>query len=252
MRVAVVTLFPEMFSALTAHGVSSRAVKDNLINLAFWNPRDFSTDRHRTVDDKPFGGGPGMLMKTEPLIATINAAKAKLDETGETACKTVYLSPQGKPLNQAKVVELAQLESLVLVCGRYQGIDARVIEAEIDEEVSLGDFVLSGGELAAMALLDAVIRQQPGALGDDDSAQLDSLANGLLHAPDYTRPQQFEGRTVPEVLLSGDHAAIARWREKQSLGATWLKRPDLLEQIELSQEQQDLLELFKAEYQAAK
>lgn len=252
MRVAVVTLLPEMFSALTVHGVSSRALKDGLVNLAFWNPRDFSADRHRTVDDKPFGGGPGMLMKTEPLIATIKAAKAELGKTGGAACKTIYLSPQGKPLNQAKVVELAQLESLILVCGRYQGIDARVIDAEIDEEVSLGDYVLSGGELAAMAMLDAVIRLQPGALGDEDSAQLDSLANGLLHAPEYTRPQQFEGREVPAVLLSGDHAAIARWREKQSLGATWLKRPDLLEQLELSRDQQELLEQFKAEYQAVK
>ena len=252
MRVAVVSLFPEMFEALTAFGVSGRAVAGELIKLSLWNPRDFSTDRHRTVDDKPFGGGPGMLMKTEPLIATIKAARNGLIDAGAPAARTVYLSPQGKPLDQAKVIELAQLESLILVCGRYQGIDARVLEAEIDEEVSLGDFVLSGGELAAMALLDAVIRLQPGALGDEESAQLDSLANGLLHAPEYTRPQQFEGRNVPEVLLSGDHGAIARWREQQSLGVTWLKRPDLLESMELSQDQQELLEQFKAEYQADK
>ena len=252
MRIDVVTLFPEMFRGFLDGSLLGAAQKAGLLDIRLRNIRDFATGVHRQVDDRPYGGGPGMLMKTEPLIATIKAAKAKLEHTGETACRTVYLSPQGKPLNQAKVVELAQLESMLLVCGRYQGIDARVIEAEIDEEVSLGDFVLSGGELAAMALLDAVIRQQPGALGDDDSAQLDSLANGLLHAPEYTRPQQFEGRAVPKVLLSGDHAAIARWREKQSLGATWLKRPDLLEQIELSQEQQELLEQFKAEYQAAK
>ena len=248
MQVAVVTLFPEMFTALTEYGISGRSITAGLVNLSFWNPRDFTTDRHRTVDDKPFGGGPGMLMKTEPLIDTIKAARSDLERQTDGDSKTVYLSPQGQPLNQAKMEELSTLRSLVLVCGRYQGIDARVIESEIDEEISLGDFVMSGGELAAMAMLDAVIRLQPGALGDEDSAQQDSLANGLLHAPEYTRPQQFEGRGVPQVLLSGDHGAIRKWREKQSLGVTWLKRPDLLESLELSQEQQELLKQFKEEY----
>ena len=245
MQVAVVTLFPEMFAELTEHGVSGRGIETGLLELSFWNPREYCTDKHRNVDDKPFGGGPGMLMKTEPLLATIGAAWAGLGgrESGKSRC--IYLSPQGQRINHQKVTELAALESITLVCGRYQGIDARVIEAEVDEELSLGDFVLSGGEIAAMALLDALIRIQPGALGDEDSATQDSLMDGLLHAPEYTRPQQVEGRVVPPVLLSGDHAAIAHWRNKQRLGVTWLKRPDLLDRLELSQEQQALLDEFK-------
>lgn len=240
MQIGLVTLFPEMFSAITDYGISGRAVRAGLVTLDFWNPRDFTTDKHRTVDDKPFGGGPGMLMKTEPLVASIQAARKSLGEG-----RVVYLSPQGATLTQSRIVELAQQPQLILVCGRYQGIDARVLEAEIDEEISIGDFVLSGGELPAMALLDAMIRFQPGALGDEDSAQQDSFANGLLHSPEYTRPQSFAGRDVPEVLLSGDHAAIRRWRLQQSLGITWLKRPDLLAGMELDQEQQELLEQFK-------
>ena len=250
MQVAIVTLFPDMFAALTEHGVSGRGIETGLLELSFWNPRDYCTDKHRNVDDKPFGGGPGMLMKTEPLLATIGAAWAGLGgrESGKSRC--IYLSPQGQRINHQKVTELAALESITLVCGRYQGIDARVIEAEVDEELSLGDFVLSGGEIAAMALLDALIRIQPGALGDEDSATQDSLMDGLLHAPEYTRPKQVEGRVVPPVLLSGDHAAIAHWRNKQRLGVTWLKRPDLLDQLKLSQEQQALLEEFQQEYWA--
>jgi len=248
MQVAVVTLFPEMFTALTEYGVSGRGIEGGLLELSFWNPRDYCTDKHRNVDDKPFGGGPGMLMKTEPLLATIGAARAGLGEQERGQSRCVYLSPQGQRINHQKVTELAALKSLTLVCGRYQGIDARVIEAEIDEELSLGDFVLSGGEIAAMALLDAMIRIQPGALGDEGSATQDSLTDGLLHAPEYTRPQLYEGRAVPPVLLSGDHAAIARWRSKQRLGVTWLKRPDLLDRLELSQEQQTLLDEFKQEY----
>ena len=248
MQVAIVTLFPEMFAALTEHGVSGRGIKTGLLELSFWNPRDYCTDKHRNVDDKPFGGGPGMLMKTEPLLTTIDAARAGLGERESGKSRCIYLSPQGQRINHQKVTELATLESITLVCGRYQGIDARVIEAEIDEELSLGDFVLSGGEIAAMALLDALIRIQPGALGDAGSAGQDSLTDGLLHAPEYTRPQQYEGSTVPPVLLSGDHAAIAHWRNKQRLGVTWLKRPDLLDQLELSQEQKALLEEFKQEY----
>jgi tRNA (guanine37-N1)-methyltransferase len=186
-----------------------------------------------------------MLMKTEPLLAAIQTARAAV---GSGEGKVVYLSPQGSTLDQQKVQELAQRENLILVCGRYQGIDARVLEAEIDEEVSLGDFVLSGGEIAAMALIDAIIRFQPGALGDDDSAQQDSFADGLLHCPQYTRPQSFAGQDVPQILLSGDHAAIRRWRLKQSLGMTWLKRPDLLTAKELDHEQTELLQQFKDEH----
>ena len=248
MRVAVVTLLPGMFSALTEHGVSGRGISAGLLELSFCNPRDFCRDKHRSVDDKPFGGGPGMLMKTEPLLAAISAARAKLGGQEIRKPRCIYLSPQGQRINQQKLTELAALEAITLVCGRYQGIDARVIEAEIDEELSLGDFVLSGGEIAAMALLDALIRIKPGALGDEGSAAQDSLTDGLLHAPEYTRPQLHEGKAVPPVLLSGDHAAIARWRKKQALGVTWLKRPDLLEQLELSREQKELLEEFKKEY----
>ena len=254
MRFEIVTLFPEMFAAVTEYGISSRALKQGLVSLSCWNPRDFTTDRHRTVDDKPYGGGPGMLMKTEPLVATIEAAKEKLvkeqplNESAGEQVKTIYLSPQGKPLSQAAIEQMAQGPDLVLVCGRYQGIDARVIDSVIDEEWSLGDFVLSGGELAAMALVDALIRLQPGALGDEDSALQDSFSGGLLHWPEYTRPSEFEGATVPEVLLSGDHKAIARWRMQQSLGATWQKRPDLLAETELNDEQRELLQQFIDEY----
>lgn len=245
MQIGLITLFPEMFVALTEYGISGRAVREGLVSLNFWNPRDFTTDRHRTVDDKPFGGGPGMLMKTEPLLTAIRTART---EVGPGDGKVIYLSPQGRKLDQKKVEELAQRDDLILVCGRYQGIDARVLEAEIDEEVSLGDFVLSGGEIAAMALIDALIRFQPGALGDDDSAQQDSFSDGLLHCPQYTRPQSFEGQDVPPVLLSGDHAEIRRWRLQQSLGMTWLKRPDLLAGKELDHEQTELLKQFKDEH----
>jgi len=248
MHIAVVTLFPEMFAAISEQGISSRALQSGLVKLDCINPRDFTTDRHRTVDDKPFGGGPGMLMKSAPLTAAIAAGRERL--AGEGRPHTVYLSPQGKPLNQGKVLELASRDRLVLVCGRYQGVDARLLETEIDEEVSLGDFVLSGGELAAMVLIDAMIRFQPGALGDEGSARVDSFANGLLHCPEYTRPQEIDGLAVPEVLLSGDHEAIRKWRLKQSLGVTWLKRPDLLESLELDQEQESLLKQFIDEYQA--
>ncbi len=273
MHISVVTLLPEMFDAISQYGVSSRAIENALVSLEFWNPRDFATDKHRTVDDKPFGGGPGMLMRTEPLVESIRRARASLvekrvEKRAKRAEKTdieregkedredlkkpltVYLSPQGALLNHTKVLELAQKSELVLVCGRYQGVDSRVIESEIDEEVSLGDFVLSGGELAAMALIDAMLRFQPGALGDAESARSDSLAKGLLHNPQYTRPQEFEGKTVPQTLLSGDHAAIEQWRLKQSLGTTWLKRPDLLKKLTLDKEQEELLDQFKSEYQA--
>ena len=250
MQLGIVTLFPEMFAAITEHGISGRAVRSGLMNLELFNPRDYTSDKHRTVDDKPFGGGPGMLMKTEPLMASIAAAK---QTAGENA-KVIYLSPQGKTLKQDSIIDLAKREGMVLLCGRYQGVDNRVIESEIDEEWSLGDFVISGGELAAMALIDAMTRFQPGALGDEGSALEDSFSDGLLHSPEYTRPQSlkgikgFVGESVPSVLLSGDHEAISKWRLKQSLGATWLKRPDLLEKVSLDIEQKELLEQFKQEY----
>ena len=250
MQLGIVSLFPEMFTAVTEHGISGRAVRSGLMNLELFNPRDFTTDRHRTVDDKPFGGGPGMLMKTEPLMASIAAARQAVSQkqtTGESV-KVIYLSPQGKTLKQDSIIDLAKREGMVLLCGRYQGIDNRVLVSEIDEEWSLGDFVISGGELAAMTLIDAMTRFQPGALGDEGSALEDSFSNGLLHSPEYTRPQSIDGSDVPKVLLSGDHEAIRKWRLKQSLGATWLKRPDLLQAMSLELEQEELLEQFKQDY----
>lgn len=252
MQIGLVTLFPEMFSAITDYGISGRAIRSGLIELDYFNPRDYTTDKHRTVDDKPFGGGPGMLMKTEPLLASIEAAKQALAERRQAAdeekTRVIYLSPQGKPLSQQLIGDLARLHSMVMVCGRYQGIDNRVLASEIDEEISLGDFVISGGEIAAMALIDAMTRFQPGALGDEESARQDSFANGLLHSPEYTRPQSFAGKDVPQVLLSGDHEAIRRWRLQQSLGVTWLKRPDLLQGMTLDKEQEELLQQFKDEH----
>ena len=250
MQLGIVTLFPEMFAAVTEHGISGRAVRSGLMNLELFNPRDYTTDKHRTVDDKPFGGGPGMLMKTEPLMASIAAARQAVRQKqtiGEKA-RVIYLSPQGQTLKQDSIIDLAKRESMVLLCGRYQGIDNRVLENEIDEEWSLGDFVISGGELAAMTLIDAMTRFQPGALGDEGSALEDSFSNGLLHSPEYTRPQSIAGSDVPEVLLSGDHEAIRKWRMKQSLGATWLKRPDLLQAMSLEIEQEELLKQFKQDY----
>lgn len=243
MDIAIVTLFPEMFSALTEYGVSGRAVKKGLLKTHFLNPRDFTEDKHRTVDDRPYGGGPGMLMKTEPVSAAIDAASMAVKGIGQKP-KVLYLSPQGRPLKQKDIVDLAQESSLVLLCGRYEGIDERVLSTVVDEEYSLGDYVISGGELAAMVLMDAMIRLQPGALGHEDSAAEDSFTAGLLDYPHYTRPETIAGQSVPEVLLSGDHAAIARWRLKQSLGRTWLRRPDLLAGLELDAEQQMLLDEF--------
>ncbi len=247
MRIAIVSLFPEMFRALSDYGITGRAVKQELLQLSFWNPRDFTEDRHRTVDDRPYGGGPGMLMKTEPVSAAIGAAQQDLGMESERS-RVIYLSPQGKALQQADLSRLAQSEKLVLLCGRYEGIDERVISTLVDEEISLGDYVISGGELAAMVLIDGMIRLLPDALGHEDSAAEDSFAAGLLDYPHYTRPELIAGMKVPEVLLSGDHAAIARWRQKQSLGRTWLRRPDLLERIELDREQQALLNEFISEY----
>lgn len=243
MKIGVVTLFPEMFAAVTEYGISGRAFRHELMALSLYNPRDYALDKHRAVDDKPFGGGPGMLMKTEPLMASIKAAKQQLP-----VAPVVYLSPQGRKLDNAAIQELARRPETILVCGRYQGIDQRVIDAEIDEEWSLGDFVLSGGEIAAMALIDGISRFQPGALGDAASAAEDSFSDGLLHSPEYTRPADFEGALVPEELLGGNHELIRVWRLKQSLGSTWLKRPDLLERLTLTPEQARLLAEFKQEH----
>lgn len=245
MRAGIVTLFPEMFTAISDYGVSSRAVKKGLLALSFWNPRDFTEDRHQTVDDRPYGGGPGMLMKTQPLERAITAARQALP-----GGQVIYLSPQGRTLDQPLVNALAQQETLILLCGRYEGIDERVIEAHVDLEVSLGDFVLSGGEVAAMACLDAIIRLQPGALGHEDSADQDSFMNGLLDCPHYTRPEEYAGQVVPPVLLSGDHEAIRKWRLKQSLGRTWQRRPDLLETMSLTDEEKVLLDQYISEQDA--
>lgn len=240
MRVEVVTLFPQIFAAVTDYGVTGRAVERGILQIGYENPREYTTDRHRTVDDRPYGGGPGMVMMVQPLCDAIQAARKKLG--GEA--KVIYLSPQGRLLDQQGVRELAACANLVLVAGRYEGIDERLIEEEIDEEWSIGDYVLSGGEVAAMVLIDAMARLLPGVLGHEDSADQDSFASGLLDCPHYTRPEVIEGKAVPAVLLSGDHKAIARWRHKQALGRTWRRRPDLLAAIELDREQQALLQEF--------
>ena len=223
-RFGIVTIFPEMFDALTGFGVAGRAIREGLAELRLWNPRDYTRDRHRSVDDRPYGGGPGMVMMAEPLCAAIREARA----AAGPGARVIHLSPAGRVLTQACAAELAQdAAAVVLVAGRYEGIDERVIESEVDEELSIGDYVLSGGELAAMVVMDAVIRLLPGALGHEQSAEQDSFADGLLDCPHYTRPEVFEGRAVPEVLLSGDHARIARWRREQSVARTRARRPDL-------------------------
>lgn len=244
MRIDVVTLFPEMFEAVTGHGISGRAYRSGLFDFGLWNPRDYTTDKHRRVDDRPYGGGPGMVMQVEPLREALRAARGNNGD----AC-VVYLSPQGRLLDQAKVRELAGRPRLIMVAGRYEGVDERLIQSEVDEELSIGDYVLSGGELAAMVVIDAVVRLLPGALGHDQSAEQDSFSDGLLDYPHYTRPEVIDGRAVPAVLQSGDHAAIRRWRLKQALGRTWLRRPELLAAIELDDEQQMLLRDFIREHE---
>lgn len=248
MWIGVVSLFPEMFAALTDYGVTGRAVKQGLLEIDFWNPRDYASDRHRTVDDRPYGGGPGMLMKVDTLRQAIHAARERGERRFGTPPKVIYLSPQGRPLDQQGVRELAASGPLVVVAGRYEGIDERVVESDIDEEWSIGDYVLSGGELPAMVLIDAAARLVPGVLGHQGSAEEDSFSDGLLDCPHYTRPEVVDGRQVPEVLLSGNHAAIERWRLKQSLGRTWLRRPELLQSRTLNEGQRQLLEEFIEEY----
>ncbi len=241
IRFDVVTLFPEMFAALAECGITGRALERGLWRLERWNPRDFTTDRYRTVDDRPYGGGPGMVMLAGPLENALDAARA--DGGG----KVVYLSPQGRRFDHGNAVELAALNAVTLLCGRYEGVDERLIARRADEELSLGDFVLTGGELAAMVVIDAVVRQLPGALGDDRSAAAESFAGGLLDCPQYTRPEEYAGERVPEVLLSGHHENIRRWRLKQALGRTWLRRPELIAARTLSEEESKLLDEFRRE-----
>lgn len=251
MHFHVITLFPEMIEQMSEFGVLGRAIKRGIIKLTCWNPRDYTQDRHRTVDDRPYGGGPGMLMKVQPLADAINAAK---QQVGDDA-KVIYLSPQGQVLNQQAVIKIAdepEQKELILIAGRYEGIDERLIKQYVDEEWSIGDYVLSGGEMPALIMIDAVARMLPDVLGDADSAQQDSFMEGLLDCPHYTRPEEVNGQTVPQVLLSGDHKAIAEWRQKQALGRTWLRRPDLLERLQLNDEQNKWLSEFQQEHEQSK
>jgi len=241
LRIAVISIFPDMFGAIANFGITSRALKQGLVELKTITPRDFAHDRHSTVDDRPFGGGPGMVMMVQPLRDAI--VEAKVWAGSET--KVIYLSPQGRTLDQAGVVQLSGYNNMILIAGRYEGIDERLMDMVIDEEWSIGDYVLSGGELPAMVLIDAVTRLIPGALGHSLSAEQDSFTAGLLDCPHYTRPEEFEGMRVPEVLMSGNHELIRRWRLQQALGRTWLRRPDLLQAINLTEEQQKLLTDFR-------
>jgi tRNA (guanine37-N1)-methyltransferase len=247
----VVTLFPAMLNALTEWGITARARERGCYQLVAWNPRDFATDAYRSVDDRPYGGGPGMVMLAEPLEKAIEAARQRQASSGVQRARVVHLSPQGRLLNHALVQELSGLDGLVLLASRYEGVDERLLERCVDLEVSIGDYVVSGGELPAMALMDAIIRQLPGTLGDPESAVQESFVRGLLDCPHYTRPEVYRGMRVPEVLLSGNHAAIERWRLKQALGRTSQRRPDLLAQLELSETHRRLLDEFGKEHKAA-
>ncbi len=252
MWLGIVSLFPEMFAAVSGYGITRRAVESGLVSLAYWNPRDFTEDRHQTVDDKPYGGEPGMLMKVEPLAKAIRAARQGAEAAGHASPKVIYLSPQGRQLQQADLASLARDQALILLAGRYEGVDERLLAQEVDEEISLGDYVLSGGELPAMVLIDGITRLLPGAVGDENSVTEDSFtlttAEGqpLLDYPQYTRPEEINGEAVPEVLLSGHHQAIATWRLQQALGRTFLRRPELIDRNRLTDEEQALLEAFLA------
>jgi tRNA (guanine37-N1)-methyltransferase len=247
LRIDVVTLFPDMVMHASGYGVTGRARERGLWDLGAWNPRDFATDSYRTVDDRPYGGGPGMVLIPEPLTRALTAARAAQGATGIAAPRTIYLSPAGVPLTHRAVMEFAAQPGFILLAGRYEGIDERLIAREVDAEVSIGDFVVSGGELPALLLIDAVVRQLPGALNDADSAQQDSFADGMLDCPHYTRPETYDGERVPDVLLSGNHAAIRRWRLKQAIGRTWQRRPEMLDQRVLSQDEQKLLDEYRKE-----
>lgn len=243
MRIDVITLFPEMVEQVVNYGVVGRAADQKLLDLQCWNPRDYTVDRHRTVDDRPYGGGPGMLMKVQPLEETIQAVREK-----NSQAQLVYLSPQGKPVDQDMFAKQVDAQSVIFLCGRYEGIDERLIQQEVDQEWSIGDYVISGGELAAMVCIDAMTRLIPGALGHEQSAQQDSFSDGLLDYPHYTRPEEYKGMKVPEVLMNGNHRHIEDWRERQSLGRTWQRRPDLLEHKVLDDRQLALLNDFKDEF----
>ncbi len=246
MRFDVITLFPEMFDAITQYGVTRRAAEQGKFVLRTWNPREFTSDKHRSVDDRPYGGGPGMLMLAEPLAQAIATAKQSQAQTGVVKSCVIHLSPQGRQLTHEVVKELLKRnDGLILLASRYEGVDERLIRQQVDEEISIGDYVLSGGELAAMVLIDSLVRHLPGVLGDAESAQQDSFVAGLLDCPHYTRPEIFEGEGIPGVLLSGHHAEIEKWRLKQALGRTWQRRPDLLAQRQLTKQEARLL----AEYQ---
>ena len=249
MNFDVITLFPPMFDALAKHGITRRALEQERFQLQLWNPRDFTEDNYRTVDDRPYGGGPGMVMLAEPLEKAILAAKERQKQAGVANPRVIHLSPQGKVLTHQRVMELTREPGLVLLASRYEGVDERLLRHQVDEEISIGDYVLSGGELAAMVLIDAVVRQLPGVLGDAESAVQDSFVDGLLDCPHYTRPEVYQGEAVPEVLMSGHHAEIQRWRLKQALGRTWLRRPDLLAARQLTKQESGLLAEFKAENQ---
>ena len=240
-KFGIITLFPEMFDAITKHGITSRALQQAIYDVQFWNPRDYTTDNHKTVDDRPYGGGPGMVMLVEPLEKAISAAKAT-QAKDHIESWVIHLSPAGKPLTHEKVMQLSKMQGLVLLASRYEGVDQRLIEGQVDEEISIGDYVLSGGELPAMALMDAIIRQLPGALGDVDSAIEDSFVDGLLDCPHYTRPEEYNGVKVPEVLMSGNHAKIKQWRLKTALQRTRDLRPDLLAARPLTKEEARLLQ----------
>jgi tRNA (guanine37-N1)-methyltransferase len=252
MRFDVVTLFPEMFDAITHYGITRRAVEQKRFELQTWNPRDFTTDNHRTVDDRPFGGGPGMVMLVEPLAKAISVAKAAQAASGVAKSRVIHLSPQGRQLNHEVVKEfLAREEGLILLASRYEGVDERLLRQQVDEELSIGDYVVSGGELAAMVLIDSLVRQLPGVLGDVESAQQDSFVNGLLDCPHYTRPEVYDGESVPQVLMSGHHAEIEKWRLKQSLGRTAERRPDLLAARQLTKQEARLLAEYQQEQASA-
>jgi tRNA (guanine37-N1)-methyltransferase len=245
----VVTIFPEMFEAVTRHGITRRALEEGGFDFRAWNPRDFVSDPHRTVDDRPYGGGPGMVMIPGPLESCIDAAVARQSAAGVAAPQVVLLTPQGERFTDAAARQMAQSQGLVLIAGRYEGVDERLIRRRVDREISIGDYVLSGGELPAMVMLDAIVRLLPGSLNDAGSAMQDSFSDGLLDWPHYTRPEEWQGERVPEVLLSGNHAAIAKWRRKQALARTMARRPDLLESRALSKEDAKLLEEVRREQQ---
>lgn len=244
MRIDVITLFPELVEQVISYGVIGKAADRGIVDLHCWNPREYTLDRHRTVDDRPYGGGPGMLMKVQPLQDAISAVRRQND-----GAKLIYLSPQGKLLTQRRLAQQVDQGSVILLCGRYEGIDERLIQREVDEEWSIGDYVISGGELAAMVCIDAMTRLLPGALGHDESARQDSFSDGLLDCPHYTRPELYQGDRVPQVLMNGNHRDISDWRRQQALGRTWQRRPDLLEQVELDSQQQALLEEYMNEFE---